>query len=368
MAKRHTDDDRTGQVMSFGDHLDELRRRLILALVAPLPVAIAIFLVAEPIRRFLCRPLVEALRANRLPTQLQTLHPVETLMLDLKLAIILGLVVAGPWIFWQAWLFVAPGLYRHERRFVRFLLPASAVLMVSGLALLYFVILPLMLTMLVSFGVTKDGDELPRPRPIDALEARVEEATPPADQAAPPNGLGPLLIPTLAVHPAEPMPGQAWIKVPENLLCVALERDGMVEVLASTLGRGTLVVQQYRLSEYINFVLVMTAGVALGFQLPLVILLLGWLDILRLETLRSNRKYALMACAVIAAVITPPDIVSMGLTLVPLYLLYELGVLLLAYLPAWRVLGLDPPRAAPAPVAAGGTVRRGDAIDQAGGP
>ncbi|MFO0875420.1 MAG: twin-arginine translocase subunit TatC [Phycisphaerales bacterium] len=372
-------------VMSFGDHLDELRKRLMLALIAPLPLAIVLFFFAEPIRTFLCRPLLRALRANHLPAQLQTLNPVETVLLDVKLAIILSLVISAPWILWQAWLFIAPGLYRHERRFVRFLLPASALLTLTGLSLLHFVLLPLMLTVLVGFGVPSGATGLPAPIPLpatatdgalaapanggapgaDAGAAGSANATPPtdADDVAARGG-----IRALAEHPAQYRPGDTWIKVPENLLCVAIAEAGKLEVLAVPLGRNVLIAQQYRLSEYIDFVLLTTAGIAIAFQMPLVILLLGWLDIVRLETLKRSRKYAMFICAVVAAVVTPsPDAVSMIVTLVPLYFLYELGVIALRFLPAWRVLGLDPPAgdrprprsAPPQPVTAAGSVPRG---------
>ena len=111
--------------MTLGDHLDELRRRLVWCILAPLPIAIAAFMWAEPIRNMLCEPVMAALVANDLPAQLQVLSPVETLTTDLKLAFVTAIVLGAPWILVQVWIFVKPGLFAHEKRFVRLLVPMS---------------------------------------------------------------------------------------------------------------------------------------------------------------------------------------------------------------------------------------------------
>jgi sec-independent protein translocase protein TatC len=354
--------------MSFGEHLDELRRRLILALLPPIPLFLIYFWFGAQIRSWMTWPLVRALERNQLPAQLQTLSPVETVMTDLKLGIVLALVTSAPWILWQAWCFVAPGLYRHEQRFIRFLFPASAFLTVAGVTILYVLALPLLLTMLVSFGISRGPRDIP---PITLLPPTAVvgegphdlEATVTEEESAP-------RIPFRAEHPDASRPGEVYVKIPENLLCVPVAAGEEIEVLTVPMGRSTLLVQQYRLSEYISFVLLMTASVALASQMPLVILLLGWLGILNIETLRSHRKHALLICAVLAAVLTPTaDMVSMVAATVPLYLLYELGVLLLWLLPASRFGGAEEtPRTAIAaprptqpmqPVPATGTVARG---------
>ncbi len=362
--------------MSFGDHLDELRKRVLLAVAVPLPLAVLLFLVAEPIRNFMCRPLVFALQTNRLPVQLQALNPIETVMIDMKLGLILGLIISAPWILYQGWLFIAPGLFRNERRFVQFLLPASGVLTILGVSLLYWLMLPLMLRVLVGFGVSEGPLALPPPRSTEAALVAPSGGEPPTMvEPSPPREIVPALtIPMLLEHPPERAPGSVYIKIPEHMLCVVVEEAGTIETLMTPLSRATLVAQQYRLSEYVNFVLLMSAAMAVTFQTPLVILLLGWIGILRLETLRANRKYALMGCAVVSAIITPPDAVSMMLTLVPLYLLYEVGMLLLQWLPASRIAGAtDPARdestrprsttARPKPVPAPGAVSRTDGAE-----
>lgn len=300
-------------VMTLGDHLDELRRRVLLALAVPVPVAIAAFAFAAPIRDVLCEPALRALRAHDLPAQLQVLNPIETLGSELKLSLVAALVLAAPWIALQVWKFVEPGLYAHERRFVRLLVPMSAVLTILGLALLYFLLLPLMLEVLVSIG----GEP---PRLLQSGGPTTVASTP--------------VIPTLAESPAHPLPGQLWL-TPDHRLAVAVPVDPQhVEVRTVMLAHDSRLMQQFRLSEYLDFTLDFALGITIAFQTPLVVLLLGWLGVLTPSALARQRRYAIFAAAVIGAVVTPSgDPFSMALLAVPVYLLYELGILLLRVAP-----------------------------------
>ena len=87
--------------MSFGDHLEELRRRLLWSIALPIPLAILAFSYAEVIRDFLCAPAITALKAHDLPAQLQVLSPIEALSTDMYLSLITAIVASSPWIFWQ---------------------------------------------------------------------------------------------------------------------------------------------------------------------------------------------------------------------------------------------------------------------------
>jgi sec-independent protein translocase protein TatC len=80
-------------------------------------------------------------------------------------------------------------------------------------------------------------------------------------------------------------------------------------------------------------------AIAIAFQLPMVMLLLGWLGVLNPDWLRKNRRYALLVLALLSAIITPQDIVSMLMMLIPLYMLYELGIQLIVWVPMTRVAG-----------------------------
>ena len=313
-------------VMSFGDHLEELRHRLILALIVPLPLMIVLFPFSDDIRVFLSIPVFDALSSLGQPAQLQAMSPAETLGTDLKLSVIFAIVLSCPWILWQFWKFIEPGLYKQERRFVHLLLPGSALLTIAGLALLYYVMLPLMLRVLIAFGIPGVHTTYPV---MDQAMVESEEAS---------EGVH---IPVLAEQPEELLPGAIWISPANDTLQIAVPivEDGVerVRILMVPLGAEGMVLQQYRLREYINFTLMLMLGIAIAFQMPLVILLLGWVGIVNPDKLKRNRKYALLVCAIVSAAITPADVVSMLLMLVPLYGLYEFGILLLHFTPADRV-------------------------------
>ena len=122
-------------------------------------------------------------------------------------------------------------------------------------------------------------------------------------------------------------------------VAVAAEEDGAVEVLRVPPARSGAIEQKLRVSFVINFTLVLMLGVVIAFQMPLVILLLGWLNLVTASWLRERRRYALAVCGIVSAVITPADAISMLIMLVPLYALYELGILLVVLAPASAVAG-----------------------------
>lgn len=310
-------------VMSFGDHLDELRRRAFLALAVPLPVAILAFFFVSSIRAILEHPLRVALRDAGLNDQMQTRSVTEMMGVDIKLSLVVAVVVSGPWIIWQLWKFVEPGLYEHERRFARLLVPGSFLLTIAGVLTLYFALLPLSLQVLVQYGLeTRDNE-----RPTLVVPA--------PDDTAP----APVTIPILDEMPKEVRLGQVWVLKQSRQLCVAVTFDGTtIDVMTTPLSKNAAYLQQFLIGEYIDFVLLMMLGIAVAFQMPLVILLLGWVGLVRVETLRRNRRMAIFVLAIVAAIVTPTsDFTSMMLMMLPLYLLYELGILLLIAVPPGAV-------------------------------
>ena len=326
MSTQRRDDSTLGILMSFGDHLEELRRRVLLGIVVPVPAAILLFTFAGHIRSFLCIPLVGALLANGLPGTLQVMSPLETLMIDMKLSLIGAFIIGAPWVLWQAWLFIRPGLYQHERRFVRLLLPGSAVLAMAGAALLYWVILPAMLTILV--GMSAPPATLATKDPSVTGDAAALVAAIPA-------------LPTLSADPANPRAGQMWINTTARAVHVAVPAgeasaardatapDAGVQIMALPLTRPGEISQAFRLSEYLDFVLTMFLCVAIAFQLPVAMLLLSWTGLVRAEWLRSKRRFALLGVVLAAAVISPGDVLSLVMLAVPLYLLFELSLVLM---------------------------------------
>jgi sec-independent protein translocase protein TatC len=307
--------------MSFGDHLEELRRRILWGLAVPVPLMVITFLLGEPLIQWLYQPLDRVLAADALPRRLQVLGPAEMLMVQLKLSLIAAVVLSAPWILWQAWLFVRPGLYGHERRFVYFLLPGSALLTVAGVVLMYYVMLPVTLRVLVSFG---NDVQLQAPQTaIDPRASAVLDGSP--------------VIELKLKQPADPRPGQVWLLVPQQELYVAVE-GSPIEIIRVPPSGGPIIDQVFRLTTYINFVLMLMLGIAIAFQMPLAILLLGWVGLLSAATLRAKRRYAIFICAVIAAVVTPgADPWSMLMMLAPLLALFELSIVLLTFVPASAV-------------------------------
>jgi len=323
MSMQQRDDSAFGILMSFGDHLEELRRRILLGIIVPVPVAILLFAFAGQIRSFLCIPLVDALLANGLPGTLQVMNPLETLMIDMKLSLIGAFIIGAPWVLWQAWLFIRPGLYQHERRFVRLLLPGSAVLAMAGAALLYWVILPAMLTILVGMSA-----------PPATMATKDAGAT--GDAAALVAAIP--ALPALKADPANPRAGQAWINTTAHAIHVAVPAGDApdagsaapeVQIMALPLTRPGEISQSFRLSEYLDFVLTMFLCVAIAFQLPIAMLLLSWTGLVRADWLRTKRRFALLGVVLAAAVISPGDVLSLVMLAVPLYLLFELSLVLM---------------------------------------
>ncbi|MCH2134980.1 MAG: twin-arginine translocase subunit TatC [Phycisphaerales bacterium] len=306
--------------MGLGDHIEDLRKRVIAALILPLPLAIALFFVADWLLAWLILPLQKVQLAGGWNPTLQVLSPPEFLLLEMKLSIVVALVLALPWILWQAWRFIAPGLYPHERRFVYLLVPGSFVLVIAGLSLLFYVMLPLILQVLMLFASGIETPQVLMPL-ADATQSAV---------TAFPSG-----------RPEHAAIGQAWLADDGRSIEVAVTstKEGMAQILTMPLEGRNAISQVYRLSSYVDFVLALSLGIAVAFQLPLAVLLLSWIGIVNVDMLRKRRSWALLICAVVAALTTPSDVFSMLIMLIPLYLLYELGILLAKWLPASRLAG-----------------------------
>ena len=149
--RRHAEEE-SGAAMSFFDHLVELRKRLISALLA-VGIGMVIGLtVARRFINFISQPMWDALRANHIDPSLYYTHPAGYVSLYISIGLYLGIALAMPWVLYQVWLFVAPGLYKHERRAVASFITSSMFLFACGIAFGYYVMLPQVLTFVVSFA------------------------------------------------------------------------------------------------------------------------------------------------------------------------------------------------------------------------
>lgn len=307
-------------VMSIGAHIEDLRKRLMLSIIPPLPLAIFFFLIADPIVQWFLVPLHNVLEKHGLPTQVQVLSPPEFLIAEMKIALGAAILTAGPWILYQLWRFVSPGLYLHERRFVYFLIPMSTILGLLGLALMYYIMLPVILDFMIT------------------LAGNVELH---ASTIAVGDSFSGVVLPVVDAMPIAAGVGDVWVKMPEGIMQVAVPsiNSDMLETLNIPLSNGSLIAQQFQLSSYLTFVIWLMFAIALAFQLPMVMLLLGWIGVLSPAWLRKNRKYAVLVLALISAIITPQDAISMLMMLLPLYFLYEFGIALIVFVPAGKVSG-----------------------------
>ncbi len=313
------------RAMSFGEHLEELRRRLIFALLGVLPIFIAALVFGERLINFILKPAQAQLRAASMPTGLISTSPLEVIGAYLKVAIVVTIVFGVPFILYQLWLFIAPGLYEQEKRFARFLIPLSLILSITGLAFLYYVMLPAMLAFLIGFGAE-----------IGAQTTKTVET--PAGMVFP-------TAPILEGDPVDPPPGSVWYNNDlKQLRFNTVPPVAAGEPVPKPIIRGVPLTKaagirpEYKVSEYISLVFTTSLAFVLGFQTPVVVLLLGWIGIVSLAKLRKSRKYALFAAFALSAVLSPsPDPVSMIVLAIPLYFLYELGLLLLKFFPPGRI-------------------------------
>jgi len=309
-------------VMGLGEHLDELRSRLIWALLGLLPLLITAMYFADQLMLIMLKPLLKTLRDLGQPEVVQNTGVLEGFSAYLKLSLVVTIVVGVPWIIYQLWRFVAPGLYAHERRFAYVLAPLSMILMIGGVLTLYFVMLPVALRYLVDFSSSLVPHNV---------------ATAPL-----PEGVTlPSPLPILAADPPDPQIGQMWINSTIHAIRIAMpDAAGALQVRGTPIAASGLILQQYRLKEYVDLFFAMALAFVAAYQLPVVVLLLGWAGIVNIAMLRKLWKHALVTCAIAAALITPtPDPFSMLTLMIPMYMLYELGIVLLWLLPASRVAG-----------------------------
>ncbi|MCC7409719.1 MAG: twin-arginine translocase subunit TatC [Phycisphaeraceae bacterium] len=247
-------------VMSIGDHLQELRRRLILGLLGVAATSIFTLWYGTEIFGWLCQPLLKILAEKGLPPQINFFSVGGAFGVYMKISLVGGLVLGSPWLIYQLWQFVSAGLYEGERRIVLILAPFSAAMMLLGLVFMYWAMLPVCIRFFVYFV-----DEYP----------------------------------------------------------------ALSTLLPSTTQQGSMVNLVIEGNQYIGFVAWVTLGVVVGFQLPVLMLMAGWARLVDAALLARYRKYCVFACFCLGAVLTPADLVSMFVLSLPLWALFEVGLILM---------------------------------------
>ncbi|MGH9580184.1 MAG: twin-arginine translocase subunit TatC [Terriglobales bacterium] len=138
--------------MSFLDHLEELRRRILYALISIVAGFLAAWSFADKIFALMQVPIQEALRQHKLDESLVYLSPTEPFNIYLKVGLLAGLFVASPLVLYQVWMFISPGLYRHEKRYILPFLSFTVALFLSGGYFGYRVVYPAALDFLIGYG------------------------------------------------------------------------------------------------------------------------------------------------------------------------------------------------------------------------
>jgi len=138
--------------MGFLEHLEELRRRLVHSIIAVVICFFGCWFSAPRLVGIMQKPIVEVLHKYGLPEKLVYLNPVDPFNLYVKVAGVAGLFVASPFVLYQIWLFIAPGLYRNEKRYVLPFMVSSVALFIAGGYFGYRIVYPQALNFLIDFG------------------------------------------------------------------------------------------------------------------------------------------------------------------------------------------------------------------------
>ncbi len=330
--------------MSFGEHLEDLRSRLVKALIGLVVAAVLTLSYATDIIRWLLIPLNRAQIAAGLQPITTGPGVMDGFTIIIKVGLVGAAIVAAPWILFQIWKFVEAGLYASERRVVYLLAPFSTVMMVMGIAFTYYFLLPITLAVLmfvsVGFGPTNSDTSGPLDKLTDLIGqmaggAKTEEGEPaPVVTPVPANGEVTILqVPQLDADPEKPAAGQIWVNTKENALKIRVGNRTLVTYLAVSAMFSPLI----SLDDYIGFSMFMALGMVIAFQLPVAMAVGGGVGIISSKQLRGLRKYVVLGCVIGGAVLTPgSDPISMFAVALPLWLLFELGLVIMWFVEKQR--------------------------------
>ncbi|MCM2324168.1 MAG: twin-arginine translocase subunit TatC [Oligoflexia bacterium] len=231
--------------MSFFEHLDELRVRLIRSLWVFMAGFVACYFVAEFFLEILRQPLFAALPPEQQKLYFTSLF--ENFLTHLKIAGVAALFLLSPYFFYELWGFVSPGLYPRERKMFIPFVSLATLFFIGGACFAYFVLFPVGFKYFVSYGAPSD-------------------------------------VPLLTID------------------------------------------------SYYGTCLKLLLLFGLAFELPVLIILLGYLGLVDAQTLRTHRRSAIIGITVVAALFAPPDAISMLLLGIPLVLMYEAAIWVVQWL------------------------------------
>ncbi|WP_256078755.1 twin-arginine translocase subunit TatC [Massilia sp. YIM B04103] len=227
---------------TFISHLIELRDRLVKASIGVLLVTLALMFWPGPshIYDIIAQPMVSALPAG---SKMIATGVIAPFLVPMKVTLVIGLILSLPWVLYQMWAFVAPGLYAHEKRLIAPLVISSSLLFMAGVAFCYFLVFGRVFAFIAEFSPT-----------------------------------------SISVTPD--------------------------------------------IENYLDFVMSMCLAFGCAFEVPVVVVVLVRMGLVSVAKLKEWRGYVVVAAFVIAAIVTPPDVVSQFSLAIPMWLLFEVGVLL----------------------------------------
>jgi len=326
----HPDDFR----MPLGDHIEELRGRLIKALVGIGVAAVFTFYFGFQIIGWLVQPLVQAQHELGFPPQTYTFDPDAGFTgVYLKVSLIAALIFACPWVIWQLWQFVVSGLYEHERKAAYLLAPFSTIMTVLAVLFAYYILLPTCLAFFFSFATKYPEVEVGEPMFMLEVLGYSDGRPDPTPGAA----TRPALLPVLTADPPDPQEGAAWINAAEGQVKVFYaDRPHVLNV-----AQNRLLSPLPSVTAFVSFAARMLLAITVAFQLPVVMLVMGWTGLFDPAIIARFRKFAVFGCVAAGAILTPQDLASMFILAVPLYGLFEFGLLLMRWADRMRGSGED---------------------------
>ncbi|MGK2952285.1 MAG: twin-arginine translocase subunit TatC [Thiobacillus sp.] len=224
---------------TFISHLIEMRDRLLRAVIVVVVLFVLLFPWAQDLYALLAKPMLAALPQGG---QMIATEVTTPFFVPIKVTMMTAFLLALPWVFYQAWAFIAPGLYQHEKRIGVPLVVASVLLFLLGMAFAYFLVFPVVFGFIV--GVAPEG--------------------------------------------------------------VAVMTD---------------------IGKYLDFVMTLFIAFGITFEVPVAVVLLVKMGMVSIAKLREIRPYVVVGAFVIGAIFTPPDVISQFMLAIPMWILYELGII-----------------------------------------
>lgn len=223
-------------VGGFLSHLIEMRDRLLRAVIVIFVAFVCLFPFAKNIYNWLAAPLVDQ------GQEMLIIGPVAPFLIPMKLTLMVAFLIALPYLFYQLWSFVAPGLYKHEKRLIYPLIASSIFLFYLGIAFVYYILLPMMFKIIPQFA------------------------------------------PEVAVFSPD-------------------------------------------IAQYLDFTIMMFMAFGFGFEMPIATILLISTGMTTAKDLKSKRPYVIVGAFVVGMLLTPPDVISQIMLAIPMWLLFELGII-----------------------------------------